>query len=297
MGFTGYDSNARTLRAATLGYYTKTTSDIFTQSKERRIHESMIPSKALLRESRDSEAHPNSVPIIIALDTTGSMLDIPTHLVRDGLPKMVGNIIQKGVPDPQILFLGVGDHECDRAPLQVGQFESGDEELDLWLTRTFLERGGGGNGGESYLLAHYFAANHTVTDNLEKRGQKGILVTIGDEPGLRSLPKRSIQEIMDKEVQSGYSDTELLDLAKDKYDVYHIHINHNGGDRRAERYWQDLLNENCIIVNDYELVGDTISDLVVRNVKNRVLYNPSINVTNVVTNTNSSSTKPEEEIL
>jgi len=302
MGYTSYSSSSRSVRAASAGYATKSASDIFTQSKERKIHESMEPSKALLRESRDSEAHPNSIPIIIALDTTGSMLDIPMHLVREGLPKMVGNIIQKGFPDPQILFLGVGDHECDRAPLQIGQFESGDEELDLWLTRTYLERGGGGNGGESYLLAHYFAANHTVMDCLEKRGQKGILVTIGDEAGLHSLPKRSIQEIMGKEVQGSYSDDNLLDLAKEKYDVYYIHIDHNGGDARAERYWQGKLNENCIIVNDYEKVGDTISTLVVRNIKNRISYNPTTKVTNVivdsttnVTNTNSSSVKPEEE--
>ena len=299
MGYRGYDSGARTVRATTLGYHTKSVSDIFTQSKEHKIHESMEPSKALLRESRDSETHPNSVPIIIALDTTGSMLDIPMHMVREGLPKMVGNIIQKGVPDPQILFLGVGDHECDRAPLQVGQFESGDEELDLWLTRTYLERGGGGNEGESYLLAWYFGANHTVSDNIEKRGQKGILVTIGDEAGLRSLPKRSIQELMGKEVQSSYSDDELLDLVREKYDVYHIHINHNGGDERAVRYWKNKLNQHCVIVNDYEIVGETISDLVVNNIKSRVSFNPSINVTNVISNNPVKPGVPskEDEIL
>ena len=300
MGHGGYNISARGARADSMGYKTKSVAEIFTQTKERRIHESMQPSKALIREARDSENHPNSVPIIIALDTTGSMLDIPKHLVADGLPNMVGSIIQKGVPDPSILFLGVGDHECDRAPLQVGQFESGDAELDLWLTRTYLERGGGGNGGESYLLAHYFAANHTVTDSLEKRGEKGILVTIGDEAGLHSLPRRSVEEIMGKDVQGNYSDQNLLNLAKEKYDVYHIHINHNGGDRRAEAYWKDLLNENCIIVDDYEEVGNTISDLVVRNVKNRVSHNP-YKKTNVIVDstdsTNSSSVKSEEEIL
>jgi hypothetical protein len=300
MGHGTYSSDARTVRAVSLGYKTKSADDIFTQSKERRIHESMQPSKALLRESRDSESHPNSVPIIIALDTTGSMGSIPLYLVKEGLPKMVGNIIQKGVPDPQILFLGVGDHECDSAPLQVGQFESGDAELDLWLTRTWLEKGGGGNGGESYLLAWYFGAKHTVHDCFEKRGEKGILITIGDEPGLRSLPKRSVGEIMGSEPQGNFTDQQLLDLVKETYDVYHLHLTHHGPDSRSEGYWKNILGQHCILVDNYEDVSDVISSLVVSNVQSRVSYNPS-KKTNVIVDstdsTNSSSVKPEEIIL
>lgn len=301
MGGSFYDSVARTVRASTLGYMTKSSDEIFTQSKEKRIHESMIPSKALLRESRDSENHPNSIPIIIALDTTGSMDSIPNYLVKEGLPKLVSNIIQKGVPDPQILFLGVGDHECDKAPLQVGQFESGDEELDLWLSRTWLERGGGANAGESYLLAHYFAANHTSIDSWEKRKQKGLLFTIGDEPGLRSLPSRSIKELMNKEVQSSYTDEQLLETVQEMYDVYHIHMTH--GYRRtypsrAETYWKDLLGQHCIIVDEPENVADVISGIVIDNVINRVSYNPSVKVSNVITSvTPYTTTGKEEEVI
>jgi hypothetical protein len=270
MGYTSYSIDSRTFRAASAGYYTKSSDDIFTQSKERKIHESMMPSKALLREARDSEVHPNSVPIIIALDTTGSMGEIPMHLVKDGLPKMVGNIIQKGVADPAILFLGVGDHECDRAPLQVGQFESGDEELDLWLTRTWLERGGGGNSGESYLLAWYFASKHTVTDAWEKRGQKGILFTIGDEPCLKSLPKRVVEELMGKPCQTNFTDVELLDAAQEKYDVYHLHIMQGSDGENSVGYWQKLLKQRCIVVEDYEKVGHILSDTVISNISARV---------------------------
>jgi len=150
MGHSSYSYSDREIRSKSLGYdtVTKATADtVFKQNKLGMIHEEMKPSKALLRESRDSETHPNSVPIVVALDETGSMGDIPIHMVKEGLPKMVSKIIQNGVPDPQILFLGIGDHECDSAPLQVGQFESGDAELDLWLTRTWNERGGGANAG------------------------------------------------------------------------------------------------------------------------------------------------------
>ena len=66
-------------------------------------------------------------------------------------------IIQSGIKDPQVLFLAIGDHECDTSPLQVGQFESSDELLEHWLTHVWLEGGGGGNRGESYALAWHFA--------------------------------------------------------------------------------------------------------------------------------------------
>lgn len=272
MGYTSYDSSSRDLRSKVMGFSSltkETASRVFKQDIERRIHEEMKPSKALLRESRDSITHPNSVPIIIALDETGSMGDIPVEMVKDGLPKMVSKIIQNGIPDPQILFLGIGDHECDEAPLQVGQFESGDAELDLWLTRTWNEHGGGGNAGESYLLAWYFAAMHTVHDCYEKREEKGLLFTIGDEPNLKHLPKSAIQEIMDNNPQSSYTDVELLKLAEKTYDVYHIIINHSNTAERSKSYWNKILGQNCIVIKDYTKIGDTIANIVLSNVNSR----------------------------
>jgi len=196
MGYGSYSSHERSVRSDSLGYKSKSVDEIFAQNKVRRIHESMEPAKALLRECRDSVNHPNTVPIIIALDVTGSMGNIPHHMVKEGLPHMVDSMIENGVKSPSILFLAIGDHQCDNAPLQVGQFESGDLELDNWLTRTWIEGRGGANEGESYLLAWYFAAHHTSIDSFEKRGKKGFLFTIGDEPSLRNLPANVITEIM-----------------------------------------------------------------------------------------------------
>jgi hypothetical protein len=136
---------------------------VFEQNRKRKIHESMDPKTIKLREARDSAEHPNVFPVILGLDLTGSMGSIPVYLIREGLPHIMGKLIQKGFNDASLLFVGVGDHENDDAPLQVGQFESGDDELDTWLTRTWVEGGGGGNAGESYLLAWYFAAKPTIT--------------------------------------------------------------------------------------------------------------------------------------
>lgn len=261
MGNSSYDMSARTTRAFAAGYATKSVDDIFTQQKERRIHKDMDPKVITVRESRDSEAHPNVLPVILALDETGSMGHIPHNLIKDGLPKLMGGLIQKGA-DVSLLFLGIGDHECDGSPLQVGQFESGDAELDLWLTRTFLEGGGGGNAGESYLLAWHFANNFVSTDAWEKRGQKPFLFTVGDEPNLKSLPASALSGIYGKSFESTTADA-LLTAARKKFRVYHLHVTHSSGAKHCLQGWKDTLGENCIEVSDYREIPAIITKIVV----------------------------------
>lgn len=263
MGNSSYSYSARSVKAMDLGYATNLMDDTFKQNKIKRIHSEMDPKGVILRESRDSDIHPNSIPIIITLDLTGSMGRIPHNLVIDGLPKIMSGIIQNGVPDPQVMFLGVGDHECDNAPFQISQFESGDDELDMWLTRTYIEGGGGGNNGESYSLAHYFASKYIQTDAFEKRGKKGFLFTIGDEPSLKIYPKRIFSEIFGDEEAKTYTDVELLEMAKEKWNVYHIvpALDTRGG----RKYWENLLGQNTIWIDNVDDIAKTIKDIVIAN--------------------------------
>lgn len=293
MGHATYSVESRTLRASELGYATKSVNEIFTQNTERRVHDLMNPKTIIVREARDSQAHPNVVPIILNLDLTGSMGHIPHDLIKDGLPKMIGGIIQKGIADPALLFVGIGDHECDSYPLQVGQFESGDLELDTWLTRTYIEKGGGGNEGESYLLAWYFASKHTAIDSFEKRGQKGFLFTIGDEPTLNNLPFSTLKNLMDHAVGQGlYSADQLLVAAQEKYHVYHLHIMEGSAGRRSLGSWKRLLGQNCIQVDDYRKVAEIITDIVVSNTSKE----ESFGATSAPTE-NTGTTNPVEEML
>ncbi|MES2774781.1 MAG: hypothetical protein V4722_11390 [Bacteroidota bacterium] len=229
---------------------------------EHRIHEQMNPNGIVFRESCDSAAHPNTIPIQFYLDVTGSMGHIPHEMIKSGLPTLMGTLIQNGVPDAALIFGAVGDHECDRFPLQIGQFESGDAELDMWLTRTYLEGGGGGNEGESYLLAWYFAANHIKTDAWDKRGKKGFVFTIGDEPCLKNLPVNAIKVIMGATTigQANYTREELLDAAQKKSHVYHIHLNHGG--RECDDTWKQLLGKNLVEITDHTTVSRVISDII-----------------------------------
>ncbi len=252
-------SRSRSVRAAM--YASSSPTAIFT---ERSINNAMSPYGVQVRESRDSAEHPESLAIIIALDVTGSMGSVPHYLVKEGLPAIMDAIIHSGIKDPQVLFLGIGDHECDNAPLQVGQFESSDELLDKWLTTIFLEGGGGGNDGESYMLAWYFAAYHTDIDCLNKRGQKGFLFTIGDEPVLRSLPKMAAKAIMGDGQYEDFDSSKLLEKAMEKYNCFHIHIKETGSGSRQSvmDHWKQIAQDNLIIANRRQDVASIISEVV-----------------------------------
>lgn len=261
MGHGRYSLEKRRHRSAALGYHTKRREEIFSR---RSINNAMNPHGIKIRESRDSEEHPESLSIILGLDVTGSMGSIPHYLVRNGLPNIVEGIIKNGIPDPQILFLAIGDHECDQSPLQVGQFESSDELLDQWLTDVYLEGGGGGNAGESYLLAWYFAAFHTSIDCFEKRKQKGLLFTIGDEPTLKNLSARALKEVMGDGQYFNTTAHQLLEKASAKYDVFHIHVKETmaGGRQETVDGWKQLLWDNLIIADSHEDIADLITETV-----------------------------------
>ncbi len=267
MGNTTYSSDSRNIRATNLGYFTNSVNQIFEQNTKRVVHKSMDPKGVIARESKDSEAHPNAIPIQLYLDVTGSMGHIPHEMIKDGLPTLMGTLTQNGVKDAALMFGCIGDHECDGVPLQVAQFESGDAELDMWLTRSYLEGGGGGNSGESYLLAWYFASNHVKTDSFDKRKEKGFVFTIGDEPCLKNLPASAVKGIMGDTAkgQGNHTREQLLAEAQKQNHVYHIHLDHGG--RSCDPAWREMLGKNLIEITDYTTVSRVISDIILAEAK------------------------------
>lgn len=217
--------------------------------------------KGNIRESRDSSEHPESFPIIIALDVTGSMGKIPAELITNGFPKIMKGIMDEGIKDPQICFLGIGDHTCDYAPLQVGQFESSDELLDKWFKKIYLEGHGGANIGESYSLAWYFGAYHTATDSWEKRKKKGVLITIGDEPILEDMAEKGVAHTLEDIFgvnQYPTKSSEVLKDAKEKWDVHHIHVTStaSGSSKTRQSDVRKMLNESVIMTESNQTVNE-----------------------------------------
>lgn len=249
-------------------YQSKSREEIFTQ---RTMHKDMnINGK--IRECRDSDEHPVSFPIIIALDVTGSMGFVPEYLIKSGFPEIMKKIMDAGIEHPQVCFLGIGDHYTDISPIQVGQFESSDELLDKWLKIMWLEGHGGGNHGESYSLAWYFAARHTSIDSFLKRGQKGVLITIGDEPCHGSLDAESIYKLFGDSIECGkLVSSEILKEAQEKWEVYHINLQDYMGIRdEVKMSWRKYLGNRVIDTenDDAEDIPDIITGIIINNMSN-----------------------------
>lgn len=230
----------------------------------KAVHKDLDPMNVKFRESRDSAEHPLSYAIMLNIDVTGSMGNLPATLIKNGLPTIVSKVYAKGIQDPQIAINAIGDYEArDKAPLQIGQFEINDELLDKTLISINHERGGGGNDGESYLLAWYHAVFHTDIDCFNKRNQKGILVTIGDEASLKLITKECINHLYGYVPERDYSDVELLRLAKEKYNVIHIHCTETmqGASRFNQRYWDNLAQSEGIILKKVDSI-DNVPDII-----------------------------------
>jgi len=235
---------------------TQTRAQVFSQSG---VHKEMDPLGVITRESRDSDSHLESNAIIVALDVTASMGHIPETMVKDNLGVLVNEILdRKPVNDPQIMFMGVGDAYCDRAPLQVGQFES-DITMTHWLEKIYLEYGGGGNGGESYMLPWYFAGMHTSIDCFEKRKKKGYLFTIGDENFHPSLTKEQIKQFCGDDVERDMTAQELLTLAERTFNVYHLMVTESMScTQPIQDNWRKLLGERAIKLDDHKCLSEVI---------------------------------------
>lgn len=159
-----------------------TAQDLF---KSKRIQPELNPYK-VVRQCCDSDEHPNTVPVILALDVTGSMGSAAAEVAKK-LNEVMTKLYEN-VTDVEFLVMGIGDLAYDDAPIQASQFES-DIRIAEQLDKIYFEGGGGGNGFESYTAAWYFGLRHTNLD-CWKRGKKGIIITMGDEPLNPYLPDR-----------------------------------------------------------------------------------------------------------
>jgi hypothetical protein len=259
MGTGTFDPAAyRSFASSTAGKPTTGATGVFTAT---RLDPLLDPKGVKVRESRDSADSPEATPIIVATDVTGSMGELAGIIARKGLGVLFEEILKRQpVTNPHMMFMATGDAHCDQAPLQVSQFEA-DNRIVEQLTKTYIEGNGGGNGWETYELPWYFAANHTVHDSLIKRGKRGYLFTVGDEPIGPGLKRDELIRFLDDGAERDWTTRECLEAAQRMYDIYHIII--NGGFARGsmaevKETWQPLLGQHLIVLDDYEALAETI---------------------------------------
>lgn len=251
--------------AYTADISTKSIDKVYTtdRSSASKVLKDFLPTNFKYRESCDSSPNPNSTPIIVGIDITGSMGRLADVIVREGLGTLVEEIYKrKPVPDPHVLLMAIGDAECgDQYPVQATQFEA-DMRLVEQLTKFYLEKGGGGNYGESYNLAWYFAATRTKCDSFSKRKRKGYLFTVGDEAPLPGLTSSEIRQFFGDTDVNDMDNRELLTAASKEWEVYHLivdepsHRFHHSGE--GERMWNDLLGQRAMRLTDHTQLAEVI---------------------------------------
>lgn len=252
-----YDTH-RHIRSST------SSSSVFTS---RNLKDELDPAKLKngIRESCDSLDSPNSRAVAIGFDVTGSMGRIPYEFIKEGFPKFI-NMIQGGVLgyDPHILFAAIGDVMCDSAPLQVTQFEADTRMLDQ-LRLFYLEGGGGGNDGESYTMPYYFLARHTKIDCFNKRGKKGIFISVGDDKPHPTISRSEIKEIFgskENPEEPRFNAEQLRDMAAEKYHLYHILLSESGwGSWGVPEAWKELLGPHVALLEDSDYLPDLLATI------------------------------------
>lgn len=275
MGGGRWTQNTHTARASAkraAGMTTFDYSDTQAASVPRtqwKAHETLDPKATndngdhagqITREAYDNVDNPESVPIAVFFDVTGSMGYIPRQL-QQKLPELHGLLLRKGyVEYPQILFGAIGDANSDRVPLQVGQFEA-DNRMDEHLENIFLEGNGGGQGRETYELAAHFLARHTDLDSLNKRGKKGYCFFMGDEAPYDTLRRSHIRNVIGgPEPEVDLDTKEVFEELKERYEVFFLFVT-SGSYREEDKMpaWRELLGERALTLDDPDAVCETIA--------------------------------------
>lgn len=242
--------------------------DVF---KQRNLHASLNP-KNIMRECCDTAEHPNTIPVILALDVTGSMGSASLEVAKKLNPIMEN--LYKEVKDIEFCIMGIGDMRYDSCPVQISQFES-DIRIAENVDNIYHEHGGGGNNFESYSMAWYMGLNHTKLD-CWNRGKRGIIITLGDETLNPYIPRignyTSIINFIGDEVQGDIETRDLYEEASKKFDIYHIHVNHGPSSRyredNARKTFSDVIGENNFKVATLETLSDVIVDIIINTSNN-----------------------------
>lgn len=245
--------------------------------------DSALDPKNVIRECCDTEEHPNTIPVILALDVTGSMGQAAVEVAKK-LNVIMTKLYEK-ITDVEFLIMGIGDLAYDNCPIQASQFES-DIRIAEQLDKIYFEFGGGGNSYESYTAAWYFGSRHTKLDCLN-RGRKGIIITMGDEQLNPYLPLRGrrsgLIEATGDNLQSDVETNDLYNEASQKFNIYHLDVNHghSWNEEEIEKSYKKYLDDTHFRKVTMDSITNEIVDIIINEAEN--------NVTDTVVVTPSSS--------
>lgn len=227
--------------------------------KSRHLVPALDP-KNIMRECCDSDEHPKTKPVILGLDVTGSMGDAAMEVA--GKLNEVMTKLYDEIQDVEFCVMGIGDLYCDTAPIQMSQFES-DIRIAEQLDQIYFEGNGGGNGYETYTTAWYMGLRHTKLD-CWKRGEKGIIITLGDEPLNPYLNRNGIKRVVGDDLEGDVDTSVLYQEVTDKFDVYHIFVRHGSNyyEDRAKASFSKYLDKDHLRFSSVDAIVETIISII-----------------------------------
>ena len=235
---------------------TYTTQEMF---KARHLDEALNPYN-VIRECCDSEEHPETIPVILALDVTGSMGKSSVEVAKK--LNIVMTDLYKKVKDVEFMIMAIGDLAYDCYPIQASQFES-DIRIAEQLDKVYFEGGGGGNAYESYTAAWYFGARHTKLD-CWNRGKKGLIITIGDELINPYLLKNELENTTGDSLQDDIGTKSLLEEVLPKYELYHLNVKdtYSGSDPHNVESFAEFIGVDHVRNVSVNNIAENIVDIV-----------------------------------
>lgn len=257
--FSNYVTTSYTNRGitnVTLDSYGAVLNDVSNQEifKAKSVDPALNPYY-VMRECRDSEEHPFTKPIILGLDVSGSLGQASVEIAKK--LNVIMTSLYDEVKDVEFCIMGIGDLAYDDGPIQISQFES-DIRIAEQLDKVWFEFGGGGNLSESYTAAWYMGLNHCDLD-CWKRGEKGTIITIGDERLNPYLPKYGLERATGDHLQGDIETKDLYDEVVQKFNVYHIQVNHG-----RKRDHENIAKSFAMLGKNYvEANLDDITDVIV----------------------------------
>ena len=266
MGSTTYSSSDWKSYSTTAS--TKTVDQIYTKST---MDPKNNPVNITVRESRDSDAHPETIPVFINVDGSGSMGPLSLQIARK-----VGTLFEEliklhkegKIPYPQVAVGIFRDVRADASTFyQVTQFESDTATLMAQVENfALVGTGGGGNRSESEGLAWFMGTSKVVHDHFLKRGRKGIFVTIGDEEVPPDLSSSDIKTVFDDTAATSLSNKELIDALSKQWHVFHLMVEEGSHMKwypdDVKRSWSKLLGEHAVLLSRTEAMVETVTALV-----------------------------------
>lgn len=231
-----------------------------------------LDPKNVIRECCDTEEHPNTIPVILVLDITGSMGQAAVEVAKK-LNVIMTKLYEK-ITDVEFLIMGIGDLACDDYPIQASQFES-DIRIAEQLDKIYFEFGGGGNSYESYTAAWYFGSRHTKLDCLN-RGRKGNIITMGDEQLNPYLPLRGrrsgLIEATGDNLQSNVETKDLYNEASQKFNIYHLDVNHGyrWDEEEIEKSYKKYLDDTHFRKVTMDSITNEIVDIIINEAENNI---------------------------